>query len=132
MGHRKKPGTGGEPPDLKIRTYARIASAFLLAVAVFGFLAWEWRVVSVFYHAGVSLLFLYVGLLLKDAAAVRQMVGGLGVMLLAVKAITILTPLAWGGQALHGPIEITCLAVGVCSVLAARYSPDEGPESSGP
>lgn len=117
---------------MKIRTYARIAAAFLLAVAVFGFSAWEWRVVSVFYHAAVGLLFLYVGLLLKDAAAVRQMVGGLGVMLLVVKAITILTPLTWGGQALHGPVEITCLAVGVSSVLAARYSPDNGPERPGP
>ena len=112
---------------MKIRTYARIAAIVLLAVAVFGFSAWEWRVVSVFYHAGVGFLFLYVGFLLQDSTIVRQMVGGLGVLLLAVKAITILTLLTWGGHALHGPIEITCLAVGVSSVLAARYLPDDGP-----
>ena len=112
---------------MKIRTYARIAAIVLLAVAVFGFWAWEWRVVSVFYHAGVSLLFLYVGFMLKDTTVVRQMVGGLGVLLLAVKAITILTPLAWGGHALHGPIEVTCLAVGASSVSAARYLPDDRP-----
>lgn len=117
---------------MKIRTYARIAAIVLLAVAVFGFWAWEWRVVSVFYHAGVSLLFLYVGFLLKDTTVVRQMVGGLGVLLLAVKAITILTPLTWGGHALHGPIEVTCLAVGASSVLAARYLPDDRPGRSEP
>ncbi len=103
----------------------------LLTVAILGFWAWEWRVVSTFYHVGVGLLFLYVGFLIKDATIIRQMVGGLGVLLLVVKAITILTPLTWGGQALHGPIEITCLAVGVSSVLAARYLPDEGPGRSG-
>jgi len=113
---------------VKIRTYARIAAIFLLAVAVFGFWAWGWRVVSVFYHAGVGLLFLYVGFLLKDTTIVRQMVGGLGILLLAVKAITILTPLTWGGHALHGPIEITCVVIGVFSILAARYLPGDRPE----
>ncbi len=110
---------------MKIRTYARIAAVVLLALAVFGFWAWEWRVVPAFYHAGVGLLFLYVGFLLKDTTTARQMVGGLGALLLAVKAITILTPLTWGGHALHGPIEITCLVVGVSSILAARYLPED-------
>jgi hypothetical protein len=114
-------------PEVKIRTYARIAAIVLLAVAVFGLWAWEWRVVSVFYHAGVGLLFLYVGFLLKDTTIVRQMVGGLGVLLVAVKAITILSPLTWGGHALHGPIEVTCLVVGVSSIFAARYLPDNSP-----
>ncbi len=117
---------------MNIRTYARIAAAVLLVVAVFGFSTWEWRVVSVFYHAGVGFLFLCVGVLLKDATIVRQMVGGLGVLLLAVKAITIVTPLTWGGQPLHGPIEVTCLVVGVSSVLAARYLPDDRPRRSEP
>ena len=116
---------------MKIRTYARIAAIVLLAVAVFGFWTWEWRVVSTFYHVGVGLLFLYVGFLIKDATIVHQMVGGLGVLLLAVKAITILTPLTWGGHALHGPIEITCLVVGASSILAAIYLPDERPGRSG-
>ena len=112
-------------PELKIRTYARIAAVFLLAVAVFGFSAGEWRVVSIFYHAGVGLLFLSVGFLLKDTTIVRQMVGGMGVLLLTVKAITILTPLTWGGHVLHGPIEFTCLVVGVTSILAAKYLPGD-------
>ena len=115
---------------MKITTYARIAAVVLLAVAALGFSTWDWRVVSVFYHAGVGLLFLCVGFLLKDTIIVRQMVGGLGVLLLAVKAITILTPLTWGGHALHGPVEITCLAVGVSSVLAAKYLPEDRPGRS--
>jgi hypothetical protein len=52
--------------------------------------------------------------------------------LLAVKAITVLTPLTWGGHVLHGPIEITCLTVGASSVLAARYLPDDRPGRSEP
>lgn len=115
---------------MKITTYARIAAVVLLAVAVFGFSAWEWRVVSVFYHTGVGFLFLYVGFLLKDTTIVRQMVGGLGGLLLAVKAITILSPLTWGGHALHGPIEVSCLVVEVSSVLAARYLRDGEPGGS--
>lgn len=112
---------------MKIKMYARIAAVFLLAMAAFGFFTWEWRVVSAFYHVGVGLLFLHAGFLLEDAIVVRRMVGGLGVLLLAVKAITILTPLTWGGDALHGPIEVTCLLVGVSSVLAARYLRDGAP-----
>jgi len=104
-----------------VRTYAQIAAIFLLAVAAFGFFTWEWRVVSTFYHAGVGFLFLYVGFVPEDPIVVRRMVGGLGVLLLVVKAATILTPLAWRGDPLHGPIEVTCLAVGISSVLAARY-----------
>ncbi len=104
-----------------VRTYAQIAGVVLLALAVVGFSFWGWRVTASFYHAGVGLLFLCVGFWLRDPATVRQMVGGLGVLLIVVKAITIMTPLTWGGPAKHGPIEITCLVVGILSILAARY-----------
>ncbi len=53
------------------------------------------------------------------------MVGGLGVLLVVVKAITIATPLTWGGPAKHGPIEITCLVLGITSILAATYLKDD-------
>lgn len=106
---------------MTITAYARIAAVFLLAVGAGGFFVWEWRAVSVFYHTGVGLLFLYAGFLSRDTVVVRRLVGGLGILLLVVKVATILTPLAWGGRSLHGPIEITCLVVGVSSVLAARY-----------
>jgi hypothetical protein len=52
------------------------------------------------FHAGVGLLFLYVGFSQLEAVTVRQMVGGLGVLLVVVKVITIVTPLTWGGPAL--------------------------------
>ncbi len=110
-----------------IRTYARVAAVVLLAVAVVGFSIMGWRTTAAFYHAGVALLFAYAGFLQRDSEAIRQIVGGLGVLLLVVKAVTIVTPLTWGGPPQHGPIEITCLVVGLASVLAARYLPGDAP-----
>lgn len=104
-----------------VRTYARIAGVVLLALAVAGFSFWGWRLTANFYHAGVGLLFIYVGFWLRDPTTIRQMVGGLGVLLVVVKTITIVTPLTWGGPSKHGPIEITCLVLGITSILAARY-----------
>jgi len=52
------------------------------------------------------------------------MVGGLGVLLVVVKAIIIATPLTWGGPVKHDPIEITCLVLGITSILAAGYLTD--------
>jgi hypothetical protein len=31
----------------------------------------------------------------------------------------------WGSHLMYGPIEITCLVVGLSSILASRYLPDE-------
>jgi hypothetical protein len=55
------------------------------------------------------------------------MVGGLGVLVLVVKVLTILTPLLWGEALLFGSVEVTCLVIGISSVLAARYLLDEMP-----
>ncbi len=115
-----------------IRTYARIASIVLLALAVIGFWLLEWRPGTAIYHAGLGLLFAYAGFLQKDPVAVRGMVGGLGVLVLGIKAVQVL--MAWPVPAtpLHlGPIELTCIVVGIASLLAARYLPDRtpGPES---
>ncbi len=107
-----------------LRTYAQIAGVVLLVLAVGGFSVWGWTATASFYHAGVSLLFLYVGFGLRDTTTIRQMIGGLGVLLVAVKTITIATPLTWGGPAKHGPVEITCLVLGVISILAAWYLKD--------
>jgi hypothetical protein len=109
-----------------IRTYARIAGVVLLAFAVVGFSFWGWRMTASFFHVGVSLLFFYVGFSRQEAASVCQMVGGMGVLLVVVKVITIVTPLTWGGPPKHGPIEITCLVLGITSILAARYLKDGG------
>lgn len=107
-----------------IRTYAQIVGVILLAVAAAGFVIFRWEAISIFYHAGVGLLFLYVGFSRLEATTVRQMVGGLGVLLVVVKTVTILTPLMWGGPPQHGPVEFTCLALGISSILAARYLKD--------
>ena len=109
-----------------LRTYARIAAAALLAAAVTGGLVPSWRAGVVLFHAGLALLYIFVGFWPSlSAGIVRQMVGGLGVLLVVVKAIVILGPLMWGSHLMDGPIEITCLVVGLSSILASRYLPNE-------
>lgn len=81
---------------------------------------------DLYYHAGVGLLFLFVGYARLETTIVRQMVRGLGVLLVAVKGVTILV--SWllpTPYFLHGPVEITCLVLGIASILAARYLPDQ-------
>jgi uncharacterized membrane protein YjjP (DUF1212 family) len=107
-----------------IATYARIAGVVLLGVAAAGLLIPGWEAVAIVFHAGVALFYLYVGFSRQEAITVRQMVGGLGVLLVVAKTITILSPLGWGGPPQHGPVEVTCLVLGVTSILAARYLPD--------
>ncbi len=108
-----------------IRIYARIAAAALLAVAVTGWAVLGWATGAVLYHAAVALLFAFAGFLsTTDGWTVRMMVGGLGVLLIAVKAVMILGSWFSPAHVLLGPVEITCLVVGVSSVLAARYLRD--------
>jgi hypothetical protein len=112
-----------------IRTYARIAAVVLLAVGVAGLVVLGWKTSAAFFHLGLGLLFAYAGFWQKDTTTVRLLVGGLGVLLVAVKASIIVAPLTWGGHPLHGPVEITCLVVGITSILAARYLPSDRPGS---
>ena len=115
-----------------LRLYARIVGVLLVSFGLSGFAGLVGLpVVSSFYHAAVGVLFTYLGFWQRDASVVRGMVGGLGVMLLLVKGATMLVPLLWGGSLLLGPIEVTCLAVGVLSVLAARYLSDDAPTAGG-
>ncbi len=63
----------------------------LLATGVAGFSKlWGFDPLTGLYHVGVGLLFAYAGFLQRDAATVRRMVGGLGVLLLVVKMATVL------------------------------------------
>ena len=111
-----------------IRTYARVAAVVLLAAGVVGLSGlWGFDPLSGFYHAGVGALFAYAGFWQGDAVIVRQIVGGMGVLLLVVKAVTILGTLLVHGVFEHGPVEATCLVAGVGSVLAARYLRDGEP-----
>jgi hypothetical protein len=105
-----------------IVTYARIAGVVLLALAMALF---GWGAAATFYHAGVGLLFSYVGFSGLERATVRRMIGGLGAFMVVVTAVVIFASWLLTLQYLHGPIEVTGLIVGVASILAARYLPDQ-------
>lgn len=108
--------------------YARAAAAVLVTIGLAGITGvLSWQFPSGVYHVAVGLFFAYVGFFVGDPETVRQMVGGLGVLLLVVKVATILLPLLWQEHLHWGTIEVTCLLVGITSILAARYlrSPPE-------
>jgi tellurite resistance protein TehA-like permease len=73
----------------------------------------------------VGIFFLYVGFSKLETTTVRQMTGGLGVLLVAVNGIVILASWLLPTEYLHGPIEVTSLIVGFTSILAARYLADQ-------
>ena len=113
------------------RYYARVTAALLVSVgliAITGGLSWQFP--SGIYHVVIGLLFGYVGFFVRDLEAVRQTVGRLGVLLLIVKVATILVPLLWEEHLHWGSIEVTCLVVGITSILAARYLRDAEPRST--
>lgn len=80
------------------------------------------------FHLVVGGLFTYVGFIQKDEPIVRTIVGGLGLLLLLVKGVVIATPLLWGDAPLFSPVEITCLVVGILSILVARFLPGDTSE----
>ena len=109
-----------------LRLYARIVGVLLILLGFAGFAGLVDTVVSTnLYHACVGAFFAYLGFWQRDALVVRRVVGGLGLMLLLVKAATTMVPLLWGGGILLGPIEVTCFVVGVLSVIVARYAGDD-------
>ncbi len=115
-----------------LRLYTVAAAVALLATGVAGFMGlWGFDPVSGLYHVGVGALFAYAGFFQGDDATLRRMVGGLGVLLLVVKTATVLGVLLAYGRLEHGPVEVTCLVLGVGNVLAARYLPGDTPTGSG-
>lgn len=108
-----------------VRQYARVAAVALLAAGVAGFSGlWGFDLLSGCFHAGVGALFAYAGFAQRDRTTVRQIVGGLGVLLLVVKSATVLTALVWSGRLGLGSVEVTCMVVGIGSILATRYLRD--------
>jgi hypothetical protein len=107
-----------------ITAYARIAGVALLAVAAAIAVFFGWGAASIFYPAGLGLSFLYLGVSRLETAIVRQMIGGLGVLLVVVTAVAIVASWLLPMRYLRGPIELTGLIVGIASILAARYLPD--------
>ena len=111
---------------LGILGYARLAGIALLVAAVAGLALFGWKDAAFYFHAGVGLFFLFVGFAKLGTTSVRQTVRSLGVLLVVVKGVAIL--LSWllpTLYVLHGPIEFTCLIIGLTSILAARYLPDQ-------
>jgi hypothetical protein len=105
--------------------YARLAGIAFLVVAAAGLALFGWDDASNHYLAGVGLFFLFVGSSRLGTTTVRQMVGSLGVLLVAAMGAAILVSWLLPTRYLHGPIEVTGLIVGVSNILAARYLPDQ-------
>ena len=111
-----------------LKLYARIVGIILVSLGLAGLSGVVGvSVATSVYHAAVGALFSYLGFWQRDALVVRSVVGGMGVMLLLVKGVTISAPLFWGGEPLLGPMEVTCLVVGALSILAAKYLRDDAP-----
>lgn len=111
-----------------LRAYARVVGLGLVALGLMGFVsALGWALATNFYHVAVGSFFIYAGFLQRDAEDIRSIVGGLGTLLLLVKGATIVLSLLFSASPLYGPIEISCLVVGLLSILAARYLRDGTP-----
>ncbi len=110
---------------LGITAYARLAGIVLLIVAAAGLSLFGWDEASIYYHAGLGLFLLFAGFSSRlGTTAVRQLVGGLGVLLVLVNGVAVLVSWLLPTRYLHGPVETTGLILGVTSILAARYLPD--------
>ena len=69
-------------------------------------------------------MFLYVGFLDRDRDSVRLEVGGLGMVVLVSKSLMILALLLAFGYFEYDLMAVSCLVVGISSLLAAKYLPD--------
>lgn len=115
-----------------LRLYAKAAAVALLVCGVAGFSKlWGLDPLTGLFHAGLGALFVYAGFFQRDSATVRQVVGGLGVLLLVVGSAAVLATLVASGRFARDPFEVTCLVLGVGSILAAKYLPDEPRSSDG-
>ncbi len=74
----------------------------------------------------LGVLYGWVGFL-HPTGEVRSLVGGLGMLLVVTKSVVILAPLLWGESPLRGPMEVTCLVVGLLSIVAAKYLREDTP-----
>jgi hypothetical protein len=78
-------------------------------VVAAGLALFGWYQSAIYYHAGVGLFFLFVGFSRLESTYVRQIVGGFGVLLVAMGGTTIVATWLSPMRYLHGPIEITPL-----------------------
>lgn len=73
-------------------------------------------------HLIAGLTFVYLGFVQRDDRTVRFMVGAMGALLLVGKVVLVLASLLEGEPLLEGPIETTCLVIGLLSILAVWNS----------
>lgn len=109
-----------------LRIYARVAGAVLVGVGLLGVanVVGFNPPVNVAHLVG-GLAFAYLGFLQRDDRTVRFMVAAMGALLLVGKVVLILASLLGGEPPLEGPIETTCLVIGLLSILAVLYSRDD-------
>lgn len=117
-----------------LRLYVLIVGSVLVLLGLVGLVssagfmaAIQTNPVTDFLHLAAGVLFLSMGLWQRDSAFIRQVVGGLGTLFLLVMGSLIVVPLLWGEAPLVDVLEITGVAIGALSILAARYLPDGTP-----
>ncbi len=105
-----------------IRTYSLVVGMAFVLLGLAGFTNLVgWDLPANLFHLAVGITFACLGFFLRDAQTVRLTVGGIGTLLVLGKAIILVIPLLLGRASFHLPIEVTCLVIGLLSVLAARY-----------
>ncbi len=106
-----------------VRLYARVAGVVLIGVGLLGAAnVIGFRSPMNLAHLLAGLMFAYLGFLQRDDTTVRFMVAGMGALLLVGKMVLILSSLLGGEHPLEGPIETTCLMIGLLSLLAVWHS----------
>lgn len=121
------PSTRSWRNTTRLPTYfARIVSAVFIMLGLVGFTnveGWAWA--PSLYHFGLGLLFAYAGFFERERESVLQIIQGLGVLMVAIKGITLLALLLLGYGIRWDSIEVSCFVVGIGSILVARYLRDD-------
>jgi hypothetical protein len=108
-----------------IRTYARTFGILLLLIGLWGSSGVIGPATN-FYHMVVGAFFVYLGFLQRDTEIVRQVVGGIGVLLVFAMGSAVVVLLLLSENlllVLLEPIEVVYLVLGISSILAAKYLP---------
>ena len=107
-----------------IRAYSRVVGVAFALLGLAGLVNLvQWAPPVNIAHLFIGITFAWCGFLVRDTETVRMAVGGIGALLVLSKAL-IMAPLLLGRAYFHLPIEVTCLVIGLLSVLAARYLRD--------
>lgn len=108
--------------SLWLRAYAGATGIALMGLGAAGFLFLPGQsLTGSLFQVLVGALFVYAGLGQRDPVVARRFVGGMGVLLLLGAGATVFFGLLLGGvTGVLGPVQASCLVVGIASVLVAR------------